>query len=116
MLSRLVAQRRGGRRIASVACILIAAFGLAIALVWVPHCVSTDVLAAIRPGMTKEEVITLLGPPQSNSSGSLDGLAAIRPGMTSEEVTRLLAAPQGNSVDGPIHRIRMLRYWSRFRW
>ena len=33
-------------------------------LFFVPHCVPLDRLAQIRPGMTKEEVIKVLGPPQ----------------------------------------------------
>ena len=32
-----------------------------------PHCVPIDQLAAIRPGMSKQEVIRLLGPPQSEA-------------------------------------------------
>jgi hypothetical protein len=31
-----------------------------------PHCVPLDRLAAIRAGMTKQEVVTLLGPPQTD--------------------------------------------------
>ncbi len=31
---------------------------------FVPHCVPMDRLAQVRPGMTKEEVSKLLGPPQ----------------------------------------------------
>jgi hypothetical protein len=31
-----------------------------------PHCVPLDRLVAIRAGMSKQEVVTLLGPPQSD--------------------------------------------------
>jgi len=31
-----------------------------------PHCVPLDRLMAIRAGMSKQEVVTLLGPPQSD--------------------------------------------------
>jgi hypothetical protein len=31
-----------------------------------PHCVPLDRLAAVRAGMTKQEVVALLGPPQSD--------------------------------------------------
>jgi hypothetical protein len=35
-----------------------------------PHCVPADRLAAIRTGMSKQEVVTLLGPPRDDIKGA----------------------------------------------
>jgi hypothetical protein len=43
-----------------------AAIWAALTAYWSLHCVPLDRLAAIRAGMSKQEVVTLLGPPQSD--------------------------------------------------
>ena len=66
---------RRGRRISRLVLIVfIATLSLALGVFafralsgyLLPHCVPADQLAAIRPGMSKQEVIGLLGPPQSD--------------------------------------------------
>jgi hypothetical protein len=53
------------RLLLALALIAITAAGAAF---FIPHCVSPSDLAAIHSGMTKQEVVALLGPPQSVKS------------------------------------------------
>jgi hypothetical protein len=65
-MSPLANKRKSLIRGLVVVAILIALAVAAVAL-FVPHCVSLTGLSAIRPGMTEQEVIALLGTPQSVS-------------------------------------------------
>ena len=44
--------------------VIVVAFLVAVLVYTMPHCVRADGLAAIRPRMSKQDVIRLLGPPQ----------------------------------------------------
>ena len=48
----------------AVLMVVAAAVALGLNSVFSPHCVPVDSLADIRPGMTKDEVTRLIGPPQ----------------------------------------------------
>ena len=73
-------QRRGRRIARPVSIVIIATLSLALGVYVfraltgyiLPHCVPEDQLAAIRPGMSKAEVIALLGPPQSDVKDAYD--------------------------------------------
>jgi hypothetical protein len=55
-------------KIAVLGAILVggAAIWCALTAYFAPHCVPVDGLATIRAGMTRQEVIALLGPPQTD--------------------------------------------------
>jgi hypothetical protein len=50
-------------RLTVVVVVLVVAFAAGVAAFWFPHCVPLDRLAQIKTGMTREEVVALLGPP-----------------------------------------------------